>query len=104
MVLTHRNLSPARPNIQFYAGDLFSLVNDRLKPTHQNVWLVGGATLAKDFIRLKLADELRLSILPIILGDGVPFFDNTIAEQALHLEDVTAYKTGTVELRYEVRK
>jgi len=48
--------------------------------------------LAKDFIRAKLADEIRLSVMPVILGDGTLFFDHIGQEQALHLEDVTAYK------------
>jgi dihydrofolate reductase len=73
-------------------------VNERLKPNYKNVWLVGGATLAKDFIRLNLADEIRQLIMPIILGDGTPFFDQIGQEQALHLKDVTAYKSGMVEL------
>jgi len=65
---------------------------------------VGGAMLARDFIHLKLGDEIRLSVLPIILGDGTRFFDHIGKEQALHLKAVTAYKTGMVELRYEIKK
>jgi dihydrofolate reductase len=65
---------------------------------------VGGASLVKNFIQLKLAHEIRLSILPILLGDGLPFFDRIGEEQALHLQNVTAYKSGMVELRYEIKK
>jgi len=104
IVVTHRNLPIDRQNIEMYSGDLNKLVNERLKPRYRNVWLVGGAILAKDFIRLKLADEIRLSILPVILGDGILFFDNIGQEQALHLKDVTAYKSGMIELSYEIRK
>lgn len=104
IVMTNRTLPIDRQNIEFYSGDLHKLVNERLIPNYKNVWLVGGAELAKDFIRLKLADEIRLSIIPIILGDGVQFFDQIGLEQALHLKDVTAYKTGVVELCYEIKK
>ena len=104
IVVTHRNLPIERQNIEMYSGDLNILVNERLKPKYKNVWVVGGAILVKDFIRLKLADEIRQSILPIILGDGIPFFDQIGQEQALHLKDVTAYKNGMVELCYEIRK
>ena len=79
-------------------------MNERLKPSYKSVWLVGGAILAKDCLRLKLVDEIRLSILPIMLGDGVPFFDHIMEERALHLLDVTTYKNGIVELCYEVKK
>jgi len=104
IVLTHRKLPIERPNIETYSGDLNKLVNEQLKPNYKNVWLVGGAALAKDFIRSKLADEIRLSVLPIILGDGTLFFDQLGLEQALHLKGVTAYKSGMVELWYEIRK
>jgi len=104
IVITHRDLPVDRPNIEIYSGDLDRLVNERLKPNYRNVWVVGGAMLAKDFICLKLADEIRLSVMPIILGDGTLFFDQIGIEQALHLKDVTAYKSGMVELRYEIRK
>jgi dihydrofolate reductase len=104
IVLTHRKLPIDRQNIETYSGDLNKLVNERLKPNYKNVWLVGGAKLTKDFIRLNLADEIRQSILPIMLGDGTPFFDQIGQEQALHLKNVTAYKNGLVELCYQIRK
>src|SRR6266576_6599399 len=66
IVVTHRNLPIDRPNIEIYSGDLNKLVNERLKPNYKNVWLVGGAMLAKDFIHLELADEIRLSVMHII--------------------------------------
>lgn len=104
IVLTHRPLPIDKPNIEIYSGDLQTLVHERLKAKYNNVWVVGGAMLAKEFIGLNLADEIRLSILPIILGDGTPFFDNLKQEQALHLKEVKGYKSGMVELCYEIRK
>ena len=104
IVVTHRDLPVERQNIEFYSGDLNKLVNERLKPTYKNVWVVGGAMLVRDFIRLKLVDEIRLSVLPIILGDGTPFFDHIEQEHVLHLKDATAFKSGMVELCYEIKK
>ena len=104
IVVTHRNLLLDRQNIEIYSGELKKLVDERLKPNYKNVWLVGGAMLAKDFIHLKLADEIRLSVMPVILGDGTLFFDHIGKEQPLHLKNITAYKNGMVELWYEIRK
>lgn len=104
IVLSHKNLQAIQPNVQIHSGDLNNLVNEHLQPKYKNIWVVGGAALVKDFIQQKLADEIRLSILPIILGDGLPLFNNINREQALHLENVTAYKSGMVELRYAVKR
>jgi len=103
IVVSHRNLPIERPNVTLYSGDLIKFVNEHLKLKYKNVWLVGGAALAKEFIQLKLADEIRVTILPIILGDGLLFFDHIGHEQPLHLKNVTAYKTGMVELAYKFR-
>ena len=104
IVVTKRNLPVERKNVEFYSGDLQQLVSERLQPNYRNVWLVGGAMLTKEFLRSKLADEIRVSILPVILGDGTPFFDHIGQEEALHLKDVTAYKNGMVELFYEIKR
>jgi len=42
--------------------------------------------------------------MPIVLGDGKPFFDHIGQEKLLHLENVTAYKNGIVELYYQIKK
>ncbi|HVV55903.1 MAG TPA: dihydrofolate reductase family protein [Mucilaginibacter sp.] len=104
IVLSSRELPVERPNIEICSGDLETIVNERLKPNYKHVWVAGGAAVARDFINLKLADEIRLSVMPVILGEGIPLFDHQNKEQGLHLKDVTAYKNGMVELRYEIRK
>lgn len=103
-VLSQRELPTARENVEFYSGELNALLNDRLKPIYKNIWMVGGAKLTKEFIRLGLADDIIISIMPIILGDGLLFFDYIGKEQKLHLKNVTAYSDGMVELWYSVLK
>ena len=103
-VLTHRTLPRVRDTVELYSGDLVELVMGRLRPRFGAIWLVGGASVAAEFLRLGLADELRYSILPILIGDGISFFDKLDRDIALHLAEVNAYKSGIVELRYEVRQ
>jgi dihydrofolate reductase len=103
VVLSHRDLPVDRERVELYSGDLNELANERLRPNFGSIWVVGGSTVVGDFLRLQLVDDVRLSIAPVLLGDGVPFFDRIGAEQALHLKDVTAYKNGIVDLWYEIR-
>jgi dihydrofolate reductase len=49
-----------------------------------------------------LADEVRYSILPILIGDGISFFDRLERDVRVHLKEVKAYRSGTVGLHYEV--
>ncbi|MEM8909435.1 MAG: dihydrofolate reductase family protein [Bacteroidota bacterium] len=102
IVVTKRALKSERKTVRFYSGELTTLVHDDLKPKYTKIWLAGGAILTKAFLRLKLADELIISMMPVILGDGTLFFDYIGQEQKLHLKDVKAYKNGMVELWYEI--
>jgi len=102
-VLTSRNLPRTRDTVEFYSGDLARFVNERLRPEFGSIWFVGGGAVSGECIRRGLADEIRYSILPILIGDGIPFFDKLGRDVALHLAEVKAYKSGIVELRYEVK-
>lgn len=104
VVLTSRELRKTRTSVEFYAGDLRRLVEERLKPEFRNIWFVGGGAVAGECLRRGLADELRYSILPILIGDGKAFFERLGRDVALHLLEVKAYQSGIVALRYEVKQ
>lgn len=103
-VLTHRELPRIRKTVEFCSGDLARIVNERLRPAFQRIWFVGGGSLCGECLRRALADEVCYSILPILIGDGIRFFDQLDRDVTLHLTDVKAYKSGMVELRYDVNR
>ena len=104
VVLTRRTLPKTRRSVDFYSGDLGRLVNERLKPSFRSIWFVGGGEVSAACLRLGLADEVRYSIVPMLIGDGISFFEGLDKDVPLHLLEVTAYTSGMVALRYEVRK
>ena len=103
-VLTSRELRKTRDTVQFYSGELALLVEGRLKPNFRSIWFVGGGAVSGECLRLGLADEVRYSIMPILIGNGISFFERLNKDVALHLVEAKAYKTGMVALYYEVRK
>ena len=103
-VLTHRHLPKARSTVEFHAGDLQRFVEERLKPNFRNIWFVGGGAVSGECLRRGLTDELRYSILPILIGDGIAFFERLDRDVPLHLLEVKAYQSGMVALRYQVKR
>ena len=99
VVVTGRKLSSTKKSIEFYSGDLKSLVGAKLAPRYRNIWLVGGAMLCQRFLELGLVDEIRLTIAPVLLGDGLRLF-GSLTEKRWNLKNVVAYKNGFVELVY----
>jgi len=103
-VLTHRDLPKTRDSVHFRSGDLARIVNDELRRNYRNIWVGGGGAVAGACLRLGLADEIRVTMAPVLIGDGIPFFDAVGEDIALHLVEAKAYKSGLVALRHEVGK
>ncbi len=102
-VLTSRDLPRTRDSVKFHSGDLAQFVNGQLRPKFRSIWIVGGGAVCGECLRLGLADEIRYSILPVLIGDGIRFFEKLDPDIALHLAEVKAYKSGMLDLCYEVR-
>lgn len=71
-----------------------------LKAQYEGDLAVGGAELAAAFAKLDLIDEYRLTIHPVILGGGTPFFANHEKPKNLQLIETRPYKSGVVYLSY----
>jgi dihydrofolate reductase len=102
-VLTRRSLPRTRDTVEFHSGDLAQFVNGRLRPAFRSIWFAGGGVVSGECLRLGLADEVRYSILPVLIGEGVRFFERLDRDVALHLKEVKGYKNGMVALCYDVR-
>jgi len=102
VVVTTRKWPQAstRKSIEFYSGDLNTLVDQKLAPRYRNIWLVGGAMLSQHFLEQGLVDEIRLTIAPVLLGEGLRLFDGSQKDKRWNLKNVIAYKNGFVELSY----
>ena len=102
VVLTHGDPPRIRETVELWSGDLAELVSERLRPRYRNIWIAGGGAVASEALRRGQADEIVYSILPVLIGEGIMFFEGTSGDVALHLVEAKAYRSGMVEMRYEV--
>jgi dihydrofolate reductase len=68
----------------------------------KDIWLFGGGSLTSSLMNLKLVDEIWLAVHPIILGGGMPLFNNIQERARLKLLDIKTYSTGLVFLKYSI--
>jgi len=101
-VLTSRELAGTRESVEFYSGELKELFETRLRPSYRNIWVAGGGQLAGECVRQSLADEIRYSIVPVLIGQGITFFDVLDRDVRLRLLEVKAYKSGIVALHHAI--
>jgi dihydrofolate reductase len=101
-VFTTRRLPvPEGWNPVFCQGDPTPLVHE-LRKKKNDTWLVGGAQLVNSFLDAGLVDDIILSVIPEVIGKGIPLFQNLRHRQKLRLQDNKQYKYGVVQLRYSL--
>lgn len=70
----------------------------------KDVWLYGGANLIKTFIQMQLIDVYKISVHPVVLGDGKPLFEDLQERLDLKLTGTRVFRSGVVELTYVYKK
>jgi dihydrofolate reductase len=66
----------------------------------RDIWIIGGGNVASQFSNDGLLDEVHVTVVPVVLGDGKPLFDGRIASGPLQLLGRRVFGNGMVELRY----
>ena len=69
-----------------------------------HLWVVGGGNVASQFADAGLLDEVRVTVVPVVLGRGKPLFDDRLPGDPMRLRAVLPRVNGMVELDYEVRR
>ena len=99
-----RTCMPPKDNITFYDGNIGELILNLKNKSGKNIFCDGGAEIANELFNEKLFDELIISIIPVILGNGVRLFIDGTPEQNLQLISSKAYLSGLVQLHYQLVK
>jgi len=87
-------------NVEF-TSDAEEFTRELVLSSGKDIWLVGGSDIVTTFLNLKFIDEIILSVIPMVLGKGIPLFKNIRKEIKLELIKTTEYDE-LVELSYKV--
>ena len=102
VVFTSRTLPPFKNEvIEFVSGDPVPVVEE-LHKREKDSWLVGGGQLVTSFIDLHLLDELIITLVPRLLGNGLPLCPSIKEVSKLQLLDSKAYPDGVLQLKYQL--
>lgn len=105
VVLTSRDLTAPEKltgKVRFESGSPNEIVAKLEKEGKNHLYIDGGITIQR-FLEAKLIDELTITVIPILLGKGIPLFGDTGTELPLELMDVSTSPNGTVQKRYRVK-
>lgn len=101
IVILSNSLQTVREESELFRGDLTQLVTQLHSDGIKHIWIDGGVTISQ-FLNLQIVDYMTLSVIPVILGSGMPLFNVIGKEISCCLISSQAYPSGLVQLRYNL--
>lgn len=86
--------------VKFISDNIFEEIDALKHKPGKDIWLYGGASLITTLLNLGVVDEFRLSVHPVILGEGKPLFAEIKQRVNLKLIESKTYASGVVQLIY----
>ncbi len=105
-VLSSRELAqPPGEDVRVVKADVKDLHGEMMKAAgDRNLWVIGGGNVASQYADEGLLDELLLTVVPVILGEGKPLFDRPVPGGPMQLTGTTTHENGMTYLRYELKR
>jgi dihydrofolate reductase len=101
-VVVSRTLRAA-PNVTI----LSDLTRDHMQSlraqSRKDIWLMGGGELFRSMLAIHEVDTVEVSVMPVLLGGGVPLLPPPSQRAILKLSNHKIYRSGIVSLIYEVQ-
>ena len=91
-------------NTKFYTGNLTELVQQLKSENGKNIYCDGGAEIVNELLISDLIDEFIVSIVPVLVGNGIRLFKDGRPEQQLELVNTKAFDTGLIQLHYKRKR
>jgi dihydrofolate reductase len=98
------NERPSVGKIKFFTGNLTELMHRLKSEDGKNIYCDGGAEVVNQLLKDDLIDELIISIIPILLGNGTRLFKDGRPEQMLEFVSSKTFDTGLAQLHYKRKK
>jgi dihydrofolate reductase len=90
------------PDVTVISDNIQEAVIKIRSQSRKNIWLMGGGILFQSLLNLNLVDSIEVTVIPVLLGGGVPFLPSSSTSKKLNLVNSKIYKSGIVTLQYKV--
>ncbi len=77
--------------VEFINDNTIEFIRHLKSENGKDIWVVGGAEFAQNLISEGLIDEFHITIVPIVLGEGIELFKDNINKTKLHLDNCGVY-------------
>jgi dihydrofolate reductase len=101
-IVCSKTMQPSDDSSISIAHDAAATVADLKAKTGKDIWLFGGATLFRSLLDAKLVDTIEVSVMPIMLSQGIPLLPAGSRSPRMRLVESKALPSGIVALTYAI--
>lgn len=95
------NLMEIKENIYYITENVIKKISNLRNEKGKDIWLVGGGKLITMLLNQNMVDEMTITTIPVILGNGIPLFPDSPRESKWKLKGCMNYKNGVVQVTYK---
>ena len=99
-VVTHHT-QETKDNIRFISENVVETISELRKKDGKDIWLVGGGQLISILLSADLVDEMHITFIPVILGNGIPLFPNSPKESQWSLLENKTFDNRVLQINYQ---
>lgn len=99
-VFTRNNAVTKDDNVTFISDDIIGFIKTLKQKKGKSIWLIGGGQINTILLDADLIDEMIISYMPIVLGEGIPLFASATQLKSFRLLKSEIFGTGVVSLTY----
>jgi dihydrofolate reductase len=103
-VFTHTPPSAVPKSIEFVNEPIKAFARRLRAAEGKDIWIMGGAGIIASFLDEGEVDEFILSVIPVLIGEGIPLLAPRHRAVPLKLIASTKFSDGVVKLHYSVHK
>lgn len=89
--------------VDFISENHLEFTRNMKEQNGKDIWVIGGGQINTFLFNEGLIDEIRLFMMPVIIGDGIEIFESIPKEQSINLIETKKHSTGAVELIYQIK-
>lgn len=99
-IITRNKKNNPKENIHFITENIIEALTDLRNKGGKDIWLVGGGEIISILLDNDLIDEMIITLIPMILGSGIPLFPNTTKESTWKLQNTHSYSNNVLQVEY----
>ena len=103
VVVLSNTLTSVRKDAELSCGDIHTVVSRLNADGIKHIYVDGGKTISQ-FLNTCMVDEIIITVVPIVLGSGIPLFSNVNTDVKCELVSAQSYANGLVQLKYVVQR